>query len=64
VAGSAKTSVNFNPGNDMPQTVLITIVDDAVQMQSGFGAWAHMTARCSYNLYAKEVENLDINEQE
>jgi hypothetical protein len=54
----------FRTGSDASKTGLITIVDDKVQLQNGFGAWPHVTANCTYNLKTNAVENLFIDQQE
>jgi hypothetical protein len=54
----------FRNGVDAPTSGLITIVDDKVQLQNGFGAWPHVSVYCTYDLKTNEVENLDVNEND
>jgi hypothetical protein len=42
---------------------VITLVDDEVKFQNGFGAWARVRAFCEYDLRAAKVKNAWILER-
>jgi hypothetical protein len=53
----------FRVGDDAPKTGILVLVDDTLQVQNAFGAYAHVTATCTYDLKAKSVLDLAIDQQ-
>jgi hypothetical protein len=50
----------FYRGSAAIKTGVLTLVEDDVQFQNGFGAWAHVTAVCDYDLRSKSVKSVSI----
>ncbi|MEJ0051585.1 MAG: hypothetical protein WDN02_10320 [Methylovirgula sp.] len=53
----------FRTGDDAPRTGILTLTDDQLQLQNGYGAWVHMTAVCTYDLKNETVQDLSIYDQ-
>jgi len=53
----------FRVGGDAPKTGVLVLIDGMLQLQNGFGAYAHVTATCIYDLKKKTVIDLAIDQQ-
>jgi hypothetical protein len=51
----------FLKGNDYPKTGIAILIENEAQFQNGFGAMVHSTVRCTYDLRAKRVLNVEIS---
>jgi hypothetical protein len=52
---------NYLTGANAPNDGLITLIDNHVQMQNGFGVWAPSITYCTYNIRTAKVVSLSID---
>jgi hypothetical protein len=51
---------SYQMGADAPDSGLITLIDDHVQMQNSFSAWVPSTVYCTYNIRTAKVVTLNF----
>lgn len=51
-------------GNDYPKTGLLVLIEKDVKIQNAFSAMVHSVVRCMYDLNAKKVIALTINDEQ
>lgn len=53
---------SFYQGSDGPQTGKIRLVEKEAKFQNGFGAMAHVIVNCTYDLTAKTVVDVSVDQ--
>jgi hypothetical protein len=53
---------DFYRGNEYTKTGSVVLIERGAQFSNGYGAMAHVTVTCTYNLDQKTVSDLSIDE--
>ena len=54
---------SIKTGNDGPRTGIVTLVEQDAKFQNGFGAMAHVVVQCVYDMRAKVVLDVAVEER-